>query len=67
MWGEQHNGVFRGVERVPSEIWFTVRYHVSLWGLNSKAFCNLFYRCYFCIVGSLFIEASLHFSGLAFG
>ena len=40
VWGEQNNGVFRGGERVPSEIWSLVGYHVSLWALNSKEFCN---------------------------
>lgn len=29
-WEEKNNRVFCGVERDPSEVWFLVRFHVSL-------------------------------------
>lgn len=46
------------MERDPSEVWFLVRFHVSLWASVLKTLCN--YSLAYYIVGSPFI------SGLAF-
>ena len=38
--GERNDRVFRGRERNPNEVWSLARFHVSLWALVLKAFCN---------------------------
>ena len=40
IWGERSDKVFRGRERDPCEVWSLARFHVFLWVLILKIFCN---------------------------
>lgn len=40
LWGERNSRVFRSLDRDPSETWFIVCFHVSLWASILKTFCS---------------------------
>lgn len=45
--GERNDRTFRGVERDSSDMWFLVRFYVSLWALVVRLFCNYSLKFYF--------------------